>query len=269
MSSKPKDTHLYDYVKKLASKKFKSPTGVYRSSWIVKKYKELGGKYSSRTNSPSGLKRWYKEKWIDLNRPIDKNGHYYPCGRQSIKRGSKYPLCRPSVRVNSGTPRTVSEISKKSIKKAKSEKKGSKRIQFGSGEVFPQYYGKSSDVMIKVPKKVKKVAEYSFKLKKMGFGGGLKTGWLRAKQLATKSEIPIEDLKFMRNWFARHIYASYPSYHKWIKAGKPNETYWHNKHGIISWIIWGGTPAFEWVNSQSNINVLNKHYNKNYKVLSL
>ena len=56
--SKPIDTKLYKRVKDMADKKFKSPTGVYKSSWIVKKYKDLGGKYSS------GLKRWYKEKWI-------------------------------------------------------------------------------------------------------------------------------------------------------------------------------------------------------------
>lgn len=266
MSSTPKDIELYTYVKKLANKKFKSPTGVYKSSWIVKKYKELGGKYKSSSKSPklSGLKRWYKEKWIDINRPIGKRGDYKPCGRSSIKKNSKYPLCRPSVRVNKETPRTLKEISKKSIKKAQKEKKSPSRIQFGQGDVRSQYYGKKSKVMVKVPQEVKRVALYSFKLKEMGFGGGLKTGWLRAKQLATKSEIPIEDLKFMRNWFARHIYASYPSYRKWIAAGKPDEPYWHNKHGIISWLIWGGTPAFKWVNSQKNINLLNEYYNKDY-----
>lgn len=267
MSSTPKDIELYTYVKKLANKKFKSPTGVYKSSWIVKKYKELGGKYkSSSSKSPklSGLKRWYKEKWVDINRPMGNRGDYKPCGRSSIKKNSKYPLCRPSVRVNKETPRTLKEISKKSIKKAQKEKKSPSRIQFGKGDVRAQYYGKKSKVMVKVPQEVKRVALYSFKLKEMGFGGGLKTGWLRAKQLATKSEIPIEDLKFMRNWFARHIYASYPSYRKWIAAGKPNEPYWHNKHGIISWLIWGGTPAFKWVNSQKNINLLNEYYNKDY-----
>ena len=46
--SEPIDKKLYTKVKNMASKKFKSPTGVYRSSWIVRKYKSLGGKYKSK-----------------------------------------------------------------------------------------------------------------------------------------------------------------------------------------------------------------------------
>ena len=132
-----------------------------------------------------------------------------------------------------------------------------------------QYYGHKSAIMIKVPENVKNTAKYSYKLRKLGFGGGLETGWKRANQLSTKESIPIEDLKYMRAWFARHIYASYPSYKEWKKAGRPKTKEWHNKHGIISWLIWGGTPAFKWVNSQKNITLLNKHYNKTYKPLKL
>jgi len=137
--------------------------------------------------------------------------------------------------------------------------------QIGSG---PQYYGKRSSIMVKVPENVKKTALYAFKLKKLGFQGGHETGWKRAKQLATKDEIPIEDLKYMRAWFARHIYASYPTYKKWKNAGRPKDSQWHNKHGVVSWLIWGADSAFKWVNSQKNINLLNKHYpGKNYKSL--
>ena len=275
MSTKsvPTDKKLYNYVKSLANKKFKSPTGVYRSSWIVKKYKSLGGKYKSNIKSSSGLKRWYKEKWIDLNRPIKKNGKiigYHSCGRISIKTKSKYPLCRPSKRISSKTPKTYHEISKKSLNKTKHDKKNYHRIQFGKGQHFSQYYGKRSKVMVKVPENVKKVALYSFKLKKMGFKGGIETGWKRAKQLSTQSEISIQDLKYMRSWFARHIYASYPSYKLWKKAGRPKTHEWHNRHGIISWMIWGSTPAFKWVNSKKNIALLNKYYpGKNYKPIKL
>ena len=102
------------------------------------------------------------------------------------------------------------------------------------------------------------------------FGGGIETGWKRARQLSTQKFIPIEDLRYMRNWFARHIYASYPSYKMWVKAGKPlHEKKWHNKHGIISWYIWGSDPAFKWVNSQKNISLLNKEYGKSYESLKL
>ena len=137
--------------------------------------------------------------------------------------------------------------------------------QIGSG---PQYYGKRSSIMVKVPENVKKTALYAFKLKKLGFRGGHETGWKRAKQLSTKDEIPIEDVKYMRAWFARHIYASYPTYKKWLRAGRPKDTQWHNKNGIISWLIWSGDAAFKWVNSKKIINLLNKHYpGKNYKSL--
>jgi len=295
----PTNKELYNYVKKLAAKKFKSPSGIYRSSWIVHEYKRRGGEYSGKKSDKIGLKRWYKEEWVDLNRPIrDSNGKiigYKPCGRKSVKSKGKYPLCRPSKKINKHTPRTYHSISERSIKKAKSEKARIKykgNIKFGSGTKCPvcdikleggcgdmcivgggetrsQFKGTRSDVMIKVPSRVRDIAIYSFKLKKLGFKGGIETGWKRAKQLATKESIPIEDLKYMRAWFARHIYASYPSYKKWIDAGRPKDSKWHNKHGIISWLIWGGDPAFKWVNSEKNIAILNKYYGKNYKPIKL
>jgi hypothetical protein len=142
-------------------------------------------------------------------------------------------------------------------------------VQHGSGIGKSQYYGKKSKIMIRVPQNVKKAALYAFKLQKIGFKGGLETGWKRAKQLATQTKIPIQDLKYMRAWYARHIYASYPTYKKWKNAGMPHTSEWFNKHGIISWLIWGGSPGFKWVNSQKNINLLNNFYNKEYKAISL
>jgi hypothetical protein len=296
------DKKLYSRVKASADKRFSSKTGIYKSSWIVKEYKRLGGKYKGKKPSAKspGLKRWYKEKWIDLNRPIKNSSGkivgYKSCGRKSVKSKEKYPLCRPSKRITSGTPRTYQQISKKSIDKAKREKrrvKGSQNIKFGgrsrrmcggsesqSGRRMcggsesqsggsAQYYGKRSSVMIKVPENVKKTALYSFKLKKLGFQGGVETGWKRAKQLATRDSIPIQDLKYMRAWFARHIITSYPTYKRWLKAGRPKDSSWHNKRGIIAWLIWAGDAAFRWVNSEKNINLLNKHYNKSYKSMKL
>ena len=272
--TEPIDIKLYQKVKSLANKRFSSKTGVYKSSWIVKEYKRRGGRYKGfKPSKQSGLKRWYKEKWVDLNRPI-KNSKgkivgYKSCGRTSINSKGRYPLCRPSKRITSKTPLTFRELSKKRIQRAKREKsrvKGSKNIKFGGS---PQYYGKKSNIMVKVPENVKKVALYSFRLKRLGFGGGLETGWRRAKQLATKASIPVEDVKYMRAWFARHIVTSYPTYKRWIEAGRPKDSSWHHKHGIIAWLIWGGTSAFKWINSSKIINLLNKHYNKNYKSLQL
>jgi len=132
----------------------------------------------------------------------------------------------------------------------------------GSGT--KQFYGKKSKIMVKVPENVKKTALYAFKLKKLGFQGGKETGWKRAKQLATKEYIPIEDLKYMRAWFARHVYSSYPTFLEWKKAGRQKDSKWHKVHGIIAILIWGGEAALKWVNSNKNINLLNKHFNKNY-----
>lgn len=128
-----------------------------------------------------------------------------------------------------------------------------------------QYYGKKSDVMIKVPKGVKNTALNAFKLRDLGFKGGIETGWQRAKQLSTKESISIEDIRYMRNWFARHIFVSYPGYNNWVKAGKPkDDKYWYNKRSIIAWEIWGGDEAFKWINKKSIIDILNKEYDKVY-----
>jgi serine/threonine protein kinase len=638
--SEPADKDLYKYVVKLADKKFESKSGIYRSSWIVREYKKRGGKYIGNKPKNSGLKRWYKEKWVDLNRPIkDKSGKiidYEKCGRTDTISLSKYPVCRPSKRINKKTPKTYTELNKKSISKAKKEKskvKGSKNIQFGgnyendndstplqlndeielfNGSVFrvvkslgegafktallaeevskpenkvvifeqfvdlnsdnlerqlylianfkkeikilkeilkqnngvcpeniicpiftqepklkngkirhgyiitnyfsgedlftflfegekknldnsyldnfqdinprsikliktiaevfsklhnelkfahldikpenimidkgdnvsiidighscnvtnidcypggtesyiapeiykinekitdfelvkkadiwslgcvfydiifqqdktigdlidyknpstidntvksilkkintyqkpilndllesvlipmlkqentqrptitevvskldtlykkmlsdvtdntvtlekqsdvmdlselikkidnlsvltgtfeefdqtggkKQFYGKKSSVNVRIPKNVKKWAQYAFYLKKSGFQGALETGWKRAKQLANNDFIPIEDLRYMRNWYARHIYTSYPGFKQWIDAGKPMDESWHNKRAIQSWVTWGGNPGFKWINSDKVINLLNNHFDKNYQ----
>lgn len=130
-----------------------------------------------------------------------------------------------------------------------------------------QYRGYKSAVMVKVPDNVRKNALYAFKLMKLGFQGGKETGHKRAKQLATKDYIPIEDLRYIRNWFSRHVITSYPTYKKWIHAGRPKDKSWHNKRGILSWQLWSANAALNWVNSSKVLKLLNKHFNKNYKAI--
>ena len=61
------------------------------------------------------LKRWFKEKWIDV-----RTGK--PCGRtKGEKRG--VPYCRPSKRVSSKTVKTASEMSASEKRKKIAEKK--------------------------------------------------------------------------------------------------------------------------------------------------
>lgn len=133
--AEPKDKKLYETVKRMADRKFLSRSGVHRSSWIVREYKKRGGKFKGSRPKNSGLKRWYREKWVDLNSPIRKRGKvvgYRKCGTNS--RSKRYPLCRPTKRMSRSTPRTVSQLSKRSIRKAKQDKervKHTRNIQFG------------------------------------------------------------------------------------------------------------------------------------------
>jgi len=135
----PVNTALYNRVKEMATKKFSSPTGAYRSMWIVKKYKELGGTYRD-DNKPTRrlgaqrrvaeprekLHRWLNEKWVNVNAKKE-GGGYEECGKRGTS--GKYPLCRPSVTVSSDTPKRVQDIPKSRInavnlKKQKLQNKG-------------------------------------------------------------------------------------------------------------------------------------------------
>jgi hypothetical protein len=68
----------------------------YKSGYIVKTYKQLGGTYTDdKKDKP--LKRWFNERWQDI--------------------GNKaYPVYRPTVRINKKTPLLSSEIKPKQLK---------------------------------------------------------------------------------------------------------------------------------------------------------
>jgi Family of unknown function (DUF5872) len=93
---KPNDLVLYNQVKELADKIYKKPSA-YKSGYIVKRYKELGGTYLN-DNQEKKLKRWFSEKWTDI--------------------GNKdYPVYRPTKRINSKTPLLPKEIKPSNLKK--------------------------------------------------------------------------------------------------------------------------------------------------------
>jgi len=56
-----------------------------------------------KTKKGAQLKRWFKEKWVDV-----RTGK--PCGRKKGD-GRGVPYCRPSKRVSSKTVKTASEMS--------------------------------------------------------------------------------------------------------------------------------------------------------------
>jgi len=87
---------LYEKAKDIADATYKKPSA-YKSSFLVKTYKELGGTYAGK-KPKTGLSRWHKERWTDVG-------------------GKDYPVLRPSIRVSKDTPLTVQEIDPQNLKK--------------------------------------------------------------------------------------------------------------------------------------------------------
>lgn len=108
-----KDLILWEKIKKEAKKKFLVFPSAYASFWMANQYKKKGGQYDANTSKKnSTLFRWKMEKWVNVC------DHYKPCGRSKASLFSKnYPLCRPSIRINSKTPKTIHEIPKTQLKK--------------------------------------------------------------------------------------------------------------------------------------------------------
>ena len=104
------DKELYDLVKQNADEIYKKPSA-YKSGYIVKTYKKLGGRYQD-DNKTKNLKRWFKEKWQDV-------------GHQS------YPVYRPTIRISKLKTLTDDEIDTTNLKnqiKLKQIIKGEKNL---------------------------------------------------------------------------------------------------------------------------------------------
>jgi len=99
--NKPKDPILYKQVKDYIYSNYPKHSA-YRSGMIVKMYKELGGQYIGDKLVDTGLTRWFKEEWVDIN---------------PYKTDSTYPVYRPTKRITKDTPLTIDEIPFENIKK--------------------------------------------------------------------------------------------------------------------------------------------------------
>lgn len=91
---------LYIKARNIIYSQYEKPSA-YRSGALVSKYKELGGEYSGK-KTKQGLTRWYKEAWTDVN---------------PNKTATSYPVYRPTRRVNKNTPKTVMELSTKTLQR--------------------------------------------------------------------------------------------------------------------------------------------------------
>lgn len=115
----PLNKKLYEQVKKDSNSVFKEKTSAYKSMWIVREYKKRGGKYKQQGDI-SRLEQWLDEKWIDVAQFL--KGKTVSCGRNPNEKRKK-AYCRPSVRVNKNTPKTVHEIPKAKLRELVKKKK--------------------------------------------------------------------------------------------------------------------------------------------------
>ena len=96
-----------------ANQVYGSKSSIYRSSYIVQKYKEHGGVYKEkRSRQDEKLTQWYGEKWISVIPYLERN-QIVQCGSPTGNEG-----CRPLIRINEKTPITVGELLKIHPKKA-------------------------------------------------------------------------------------------------------------------------------------------------------
>jgi hypothetical protein len=111
----PTDEKLYNTVKKNIYKE-QPKHSAYRSGKVVKEYKKRFTKKYGKKKSPykgkqtkkRGLSRWFSEKWVNQ--------------RGEIGYKNKNDIYRPTFRITKKTPTTHGELSKKQIKRARSEK---------------------------------------------------------------------------------------------------------------------------------------------------
>lgn len=90
MNAKILDPELYAKAKREVYARYDKPSA-FRSGALVKRYKELGGRYGGEPKPKAALSRWFKEEWRDIG-------------------GKSYPVFRPTKRVTKDTPLTASEI---------------------------------------------------------------------------------------------------------------------------------------------------------------
>jgi hypothetical protein len=115
----PLNKKLYERAKAEVYPRYKKPSA-YRSGAVVKRYKELGGKFKDDNGRP--LARWFKEEWADVG-------------------NKEYPVYRPTKRVSKDTPLTAEEIDPENLKlqiKEKQKIKGDENLPAFKGGKLAQ-----------------------------------------------------------------------------------------------------------------------------------
>lgn len=121
----------YKKAKAEADKQFKKHSA-YKSMFIVKRYKELGGKMTEKTDK--GTKKWSLERWKNLTPYalglVKTIAECPPCGKKHLEQGDNKSICRPTKKINKDTPKLAQSYTKKQIKEALKLKNDSKRINW-------------------------------------------------------------------------------------------------------------------------------------------
>jgi hypothetical protein len=123
--NQPTNPSLWSRAKSLAKSKFDVYPSAYANGWAAKWYKSKGGGWKKKSKNESteeiseDLRRWFKEKWVDVSKKVD--GEHPPCGRKDAD-GKSYPKCRPSKKVSKETPKVASSYDKDE-KKAMTQQK--------------------------------------------------------------------------------------------------------------------------------------------------
>jgi hypothetical protein len=100
--NKPTDSALWGRAIAEAKKRFRVYPSAYANGWAAKWYKEHGGKWQKESDKSTtkDLRKWFKEEWVDLSKPIRKDGKivgYEKCGRNDTSKGG-YPKCMPKAK---------------------------------------------------------------------------------------------------------------------------------------------------------------------------
>ena len=105
---------LYKKAKQKANDKYGDKTSAYKSMFIVKTYKQLGGTYKG-DKKIAGTTRWNQEQWVNVNEYL--KGKTIKCGETQKNKHA----CRPTKKIDSKTPITIQEVIKKHGKTAVTE----------------------------------------------------------------------------------------------------------------------------------------------------
>lgn len=225
--------------------------------------------------SDNSLKRWVNEKWVNVceKNPNTETG-YEPCGSgKGIHNIKEYPYCRPFYKLPGTTVKTVGELSKDILDDMCKEKRSLQQgIDGKPTRIFVKnklnITGGSVNNLVNVPPGVLLMAKIGLKMKKKGYKGSTDAGIERGNQLLNNKSVLLSTVLHIASWMCRHGPdainggTSYPGYLQWLQDGSPIDGLKNldKYRGAVSWLLWGGSPAYLWIKSKKINGLLKNEY---------